>query len=79
MVKIDDAVVTNVSVADFDNTTITFKVGTGSIQYTLYLNSRYSDMDLISGLKAGDTFSCTTYVGYHYGFQFTYISEFSIK
>ena len=79
MVEIDDAVVTNVSVGQHDNTTITFKVGTGSIQYTLYLDSRYSDMDLISGLKEGDTFSCTTYVGYHNGFQFTYIPEFSIK
>ena len=60
-VHIVDATVTELSVGDFDNTTITFTVGAN--EYSLYMDSRYNDMTQIEGMKVGDTFSGYAYVG----------------
>ena len=76
-VRVEDAVVKSFdNDNDYKNTTITFTVGEGTTEYTLYLDSRYTDLDLIAGLGVGTTFSTYTYVSSHnYDLQFVYIDE----
>ena len=73
-VKIEGAVVDEISVGNHDNTTIDFSVGVE--KYSLYLDSRYTDLSLIDGLVIGSTFNFESWVGTHgYDYQFVYINN----
>ena len=76
---ISGAVVTSVSANKFGNLTINFTVGTK--EYVLFLDSRYTDVtvDALANLKAGDTFSCDTFVGLKdTNGQFIYANNFTV-
>ena len=76
---VSDAVVVSTSANNYGNLTIEFTVGT--TPYTLYLDSRYTDVtvDALANLKAGDTFSCDTFVGLKGTTgQFIYANNFTV-
>lgn len=62
-VVINDAKVVSNETGNYDNVTVTFTVGTDDTKYTIYFDSRYTDTSLVADLKAGDTFSCESFVG----------------
>ncbi|MFA5283863.1 MAG: hypothetical protein WC366_05105 [Bacilli bacterium] len=61
--ELEGVTVASLSANSYGNVTITFTVG--STTYTLYLDSRYTDVSVtaISSLVVGDHFSCKTFVG----------------
>ena len=73
-VHIADAVVESVNVGDYDNTTITFKIGETTVPYSLYLDSRYNDISSYKTLKKGDKLpTIYSFVGINSGkIQLTY-------
>lgn len=76
---IEGALVTNVSANNYGNLTITFTLD--GAEYTLYLDSRYSDVtiDELANLKAGDTFTTYSYVGSNRDeMQFVYYEDFTV-
>lgn len=62
-VAISDAKVVSNVTGNYDNVTVTFTVGTDTTNYTIFFDSRYTDTSLVADLKAGDTFSCESFVG----------------
>ncbi len=79
-VKIEGATVTNVTSDSNENKTITFTVGNNS--YSLYLDSRYTNLDgtLAGSLKVGDVFDTYSFVSSNNGkYQFVYVDELTVK
>lgn len=75
-ITVSDAVVVSSSANNYGNLTIVFTVGTK--EYTLYLDSRYTDVEeaQLANLKAGDTMSFTSWVGAGKGsLQLIYIND----
>lgn len=62
-IAISDAKVVSNETGNYDNVTVTFTVGTDTTNYTIFFDSRYTDTSLVADLKAGDTFSCESFVG----------------
>ena len=65
-VVLENAYVVNVSVGNYNNTTLTLKASEeGTKTFTVYLDSRYTDVTVpaIADLKVGDTLSGKTFVG----------------
>lgn len=81
--KIEGATVTDKTVdSQFGNITIDFTVGGGETEYTIYLDSRYNDLEgnNISDLQVGDTFSTYTWLSYNSGsYRFNYLEDFSFQ
>ena len=80
--ELEDVEVISKSANSYNNVTITFAVG--STTYTLYLDSRYTDVTVaaIANLVAGDSFSCKTFVGANTGanpatYQFVFALDFA--
>ena len=79
-VKIEDAVVTEKTNDSHGNWTVLFTVN--DAEYTLYLDSRYSDLtaDYIKDLAVGDIFSTYSFVSISNGnLQFVYVDDFTIE
>ena len=79
-VKIEDAVVTEKTTDSHGNWTVLFTVN--DAEYTLYLDSRYSDLtaDYIKDLAVGDIFSTYSFVSISNGnLQFVYVDDFTIE
>ena len=79
-VKIEDAVVTKKTTDSHGNWTVLFTVN--DAEYTLYLDSRYSDLtaDYIKDLAVGDIFSTYSFVSISNGnLQFVYVDDFTIE
>jgi len=75
----DAKVKTNTVDAKYGNLTIVFTVGTGTAEYTLYLDSRYTDVTVadLANLVANDTFTCKSFVGLNGATaQFVYTMDF---
>lgn len=62
-IAISDAKVVSNESGNYGNVTVTFTVGTDTTKYTIFFDSRYTDTSLVADLKAGDTFSCESFVG----------------
>ena len=79
-VKIEDAVVTEKTTNSHGNWTVLFTVN--DAEYTLYLDSRYSDLtaDYIKDLAVGDIFSTYSFVSINNdNLQFVYVEDFTIE
>ena len=78
-ITVSDAVVVSSTANNYGNLTIVFTVG--SKEYTLYLDSRYTDVEdsKLANLKAGDTMSFTSWVGAGKGaLQLIYVNDLQV-
>lgn len=82
-VNIEDATVTDVFVGNYGNTTIYFNVGESDTEYSIYLDSRYTNLEDedLAELEAGDSFTTSTWIAANTGktpftYNFAYVENF---